>query len=377
MSHSTSINQKKQTWIIKAGSSLITNHGQGLDTSFISHWVEQVVALRKQNIDCILVSSGAVAEGLKRLNIKKRPHAIHELQAAAAVGQMGLIQRYEMQFQKHDLHTAQILLTHDDLSNRQRYLNARSTLKTLLEKNVIPIINENDTIAIDEIRLGDNDTLAALAANLVDADTLILLTDQNGLYTDDPTQNKSAKLITEAQAGDAELLQMASKGKPGEVGRGGMLTKVKAAERASRSGTNTIIASGKEKNILLRIAAKEINTGTWIRAKQEPMAARKQWLAGHLQVKGSLTIDNGATKMLCNKGKSLLPVGVVKCDGNFSRGEAVICKDSNGKEVAIGLVNYSSKETQQIIGKSSQQIESTLGYIDSPELIHRDNLVLI
>ena len=251
-----SATSKKQTWIIKAGSSLITNHGQGLDTSFISHWVEQVVELRKKNIDCILVSSGAVAEGLKRLNIKKRPQAIHELQAAAAVGQMGLIQQYEIQFQKHGLHTAQILLTHDDLSNRERYLNARSTLKILLAKNVIPIVNENDTIAIDEIRLGDNDTLAALVANLVDADTLVLLTDQNGLYTDDPTQNKSAKLITQAHAGDAKLIEMASKGKPGEVGRGGMLTKVKAAETAARSGTNTIIAAGKEKNILLRIALK-------------------------------------------------------------------------------------------------------------------------
>lgn len=368
---------KKQTWVIKAGSSLITNHGQGLDAEFINHWVEQVVELRKKNIDCILVSSGAVAEGLKRLNIKKRPSAIHELQAAAAVGQMGLIQRYEMQFQKHGLHTAQILLTHDDLSNRERYLNARSTLKTLLAKNVIPIVNENDTIAIDEIRLGDNDTLAALVANLLDADTLILLTDQNGLYTDDPTQNKSAKLITQAHAGDPELISMASKGKPGEVGRGGMLTKVKAAERAARSGTNTIIAAGKEKDILLRIANKENNTGTWIQAKQEPLAARKQWLAGHLQVKGSIIIDSGAKNVLSQKGKSLLPIGVTQCDGEFLRGEAVMCKDTDGNVIAIGLINYNSRETRQIIGKSSHDIESILGYIDSPELIHRDNLVLI
>jgi len=368
--------EKKQTWIIKAGSSLITNHGKGLDTAFISHWVEQIVALRKQNIDCILVSSGAVAEGLKRLKIKKRPHETHELRAAAAVGQMGLIQQYEMQFQKHDLHTAQILLTHDDLSNRERYLNARSTLKTLLAKNVIPIVNENDTIAIDEIRLGDNDTLAALAANLLGADTLILLTDQNGLYTDDPTQNKSAKLITRAQAGDANLIKMASKGKAGDLGRGGMLTKVSAAKRAARSGTDTIIAAGKKENILLRIAAKEDNTGTWISAGQEPLAARKQWLAGHLQVKGELLLDAGAIKVLSKKGKSLLPVGVLKCKGHFLRGEAVICKDSNNRSIAIGLINYNSEETRKIIGKSSQEIEKILGYIDSAELIHRDNLAL-
>lgn len=368
---------KKQTWIIKAGSSLITNHGQGLDTAFISHWVEQIVALRKLNIDCILVSSGAVAEGLKRLNISKRPQAIHELQAAAAVGQMGLIQQYEMQFQKHNLHTAQILLTHDDLSNRERYLNARSTLKTLLDKNVIPIVNENDTIAIDEIRLGDNDTLAALVANLVDADRLVLLTDQNGLYTDDPTQNKSAELITEAQAGDKELIKMASKGKPGDFGRGGMLTKVLAAERAARSGTNTTIAAGKESNILLRIARVENNTGTWINAGQEPLAARKQWLAGHLQVKGKLTLDAGALNAVILQGKSLLPVGVIKCEGDFLRGEAVMCIDQNNANIAIGLINYNSDESHQIIGKNSLDIKATLGYIDNAELISRDNLVLI
>ena len=377
LDHTPEKSSTKQTWIIKAGSSLITNHGEGLDAQFINHWVEQVVELKKLNIDCILVSSGAVAEGLKRLNIKKRPHEIHELQAAAAVGQMGLIQRYEAQFQKHNLHTAQILLTHDDLSNRQRYLNARSTLKTLLEKNVIPIINENDTIAIDEIRLGDNDTLAALAANLLDADMLILLTDQNGLYTDDPTRNPNAKLIKKAQAGDADLVTMASKGKPGEVGRGGMLTKVKAAERAARSGTSTVIAAGKDDNILLKIASKEQDSGTWIHAKQEPIAARKQWLAGHLQVKGSLFIDNGAKKVLHQKGKSLLPVGVKACEGEFSRGEAVACKDESGITIAIGLCNYNSNETKQIIGKPSHQIEAILGYIDSEELIHRDNLVLI
>jgi len=374
---------RKQTWIIKAGSSLITNHGEGLDDTFISHWVGQVAKLRKKNIDCILVSSGAVAEGLQRLNIKKRPQAIHELQAAAAVGQMGVIQHYETQFQKHGLHTAQILLTHDDLSNRERYLNARSTMQTLLKKNVVPIVNENDTIAIDEIRLGDNDTLAGLVANLLGADKLILLTDQNGLYSDDPTQNKSAKLITQAQAGDPNLIAMASKGKPGELGRGGMLTKVKAAEIAARSGTDTVIAAGKDQDILLRIAENiasnhhnKTHAGTWIHAKQKPLAARKQWLAGHLQVKGSLMLDAGASKVLSQKGKSLLPIGVLTCEGHFLRGEAVVCKDNNNHPIAIGLINYNSEETRQIIGKPSQEIKHILGYIDSTELIHRDNLVL-
>jgi len=368
---------KKKTWVIKAGSSLITNHGEGLDTQFICHWVEQVIELRNKNIDCILVSSGAVAEGLKRLNIKNRPHEIHELQAAAAVGQMGLIQQYESAFQKHDLHTAQILLTHDDLSNRQRYLNARSTLKTLLSNNVIPIVNENDTVAIDEIRLGDNDTLAALVSNLVEADKLILLTDQKGLYTDDPSKNKSAVLITDAEAGDPKLIEMANKGKAGTLGRGGMLTKIKAAERAARSGTNTVIAAGKVENILQKIAQKKPESGTWIHAKNEPITAKKQWLAGHLQVKGKITIDPGAIDVLTNKGKSLLPIGVTHCEGEFSRGEAIICNDAEGNAIAIGLANYNASETKSILGKISQEIEAILGYVDSPALIHRDNLVLL
>lgn len=370
-------NSKQQTWVIKAGSSLITNHGKGLDQRFISSWVEQVVTLRNQGIQCVLVSSGAVAEGLARLGIDKRPSEIHELQAAAAVGQMGLIQRYENQFQKHQLHTAQILLTHDDLSHRQRYLNARSTLKTLLDKNVVPIVNENDTIAIDEIRFGDNDTLAALVANLIDADRLILLTDQNGMYDADPSNNKNAKLIESAKAGDPSLLNMAGKGSAGKYGRGGMYTKVKAAERAALSGTETVIAGGHENNILIRIASNEKNTGTWLHTDNTPVTAKKKWLAGHLQVKGKLTVDAGAENVLSTQGKSLLPVGIKKCEGHFKRGEAVSCVNENGQQIAVGLINYNSEETQQIIGKPSSEISTILGYIDEPELIHRDNLVII
>jgi len=364
-----------KTWIIKSGSSLLTNHGKGLDRAFISQWVEQVVELRKRGVNCILVSSGAVAEGLSRLGVTERPHELHELQAAAAVGQMGLIQNYEVQFQKYGIHTAQILLTHDDLSNRQRYLNARSTLKTLVSKGVVPIINENDTVAIDEIRFGDNDTLAALTANLLDADQLILLTDQDGLFTDDPRSNKNAKLVNRAAANDPTLLQMA--GSAGTFGRGGMYTKIKAAQRAALSGTTTVIANGNKKNILLQIEAKEDNTGTWLTTENSPVAARKQWLAGHLKVKGTLTLDDGACVALKNSGKSLLPIGVKKCEGNFKRGEAVMCVNTTGENIAIGLINYNSDETGKIIGKASGQIEAILGYIDDFELIHRDNLSII
>jgi len=366
-----------QTWVIKAGSSLLTNHGKGLDIPFISQWVEQVAKLRKENINCVLVSSGAVAEGLSRLGISSRPSAIHELQAAAAIGQMGLIQTYETQFQKHGIHTAQILLTHDDLSNRQRYLNARSTLKTLLEQGIVPIVNENDTVAIDEIRFGDNDTLAALVANLMEASHLVLLTDQNGMYTDDPRHSKDAKMITKTMANNPELRKMAGKGSAGKFGRGGMLTKVKAAERAALSGATTIIAGGNEPEILLRISKKQENTGTWLLADKEPIAARKQWLASHLQVKGKLTIDDGAKSALINQGKSLLPVGVIACDGQFKRGEAVLCVDDSGNSIAVGLINYSSSETSKILRTPSQNIEKILGYIDESELIHRDNLALV
>lgn len=370
-------NSQKTVWVIKAGSSLITNHGRGLDQDFISRWAEQVVALRKRNIQCVLVSSGAVAEGLSRLNILERPSALHDLQAAAAVGQMGLIQSYEAQFQKHNIHTAQILLTHDDLSDRQRYLNARSTIKSLLSLDVIPIINENDSIAIDEIRFGDNDTLAALTANLIDAEQLIILTDQNGMYSADPNKDKSATLIEEAHAGDPALLAMASSGSAGKFGRGGMQTKVLAAKRAAMSGTVTTIAGGSVENILLRIADKDRGTGTRLLPDIEPLAAKKQWLAGHLQVKGTLILDDGAKNALVNKGKSLLPIGVTQSHGNFKRGEAVICLDTGGHKIAQGLINYNSEETQLIIGEPSHHIEKKLNYVDDLELIHRDNLVLI
>jgi len=367
----------KQIWVVKAGSSLLTKQGAGLNHQFINLWVKQILELRKRNIDCILVSSGAVAEGLNRMKIQSRPHELHMLQAAAAIGQMGLIQYYESQFQKHQLHTAQILLTHEDFSHRQRYLNARSTLKTLLELKVVPIVNENDSIAIDEIRFGDNDTLAALVANLVDANRLIILTDQNGLFSDDPRQNPNATLVTKDYAGNPDLIKLATKGKPGKLGRGGMLTKVKAAERAALSGTTTIIASGNQANILTSIADNNPDTGTWLLTDKEPLSARKQWLANQLQIKGKIIIDQGAKKVLTNKGSSLLAVGISTCSGKFSRGEAVLCVDENGHEIAQGLINYNNEETKLIAGKPSTEFEAILGYIDEPELIHRDNLVIL
>ncbi|MDH5727698.1 MAG: glutamate 5-kinase [Gammaproteobacteria bacterium] len=367
----------KRRWVIKLGSSLITNHGQGLAHEAMAQWIEQIVGLREKNIQVVLVSSGAVAEGMTRLGWKQRPHAIHELQAAAAVGQMGLIKAYESVFQKHKTHTAQVLLTHDDLSNRSRYLNARSTLRTLLDLSIVPIVNENDTVATDEIRFGDNDTLAALVANLVEAERLILLTDQNGMYDDNPKLNPEAKLIREAKAGDPQLEIMAGRGSAGSLGRGGMLTKVQAAQRAARSGALTIIAAGLQENILLDIFAEnKQQSGTWIYPAQQTQAARKQWLAGHLQLKGRLTLDAGAVNVLKNRGSSLLPVGVTEVSGQFERGEAVLCVDEHNNEIAYGLANYNATEAKKIIGRSSQEIESILGYVDEPELIHRDNLAM-
>lgn len=362
-------------WVIKIGSSLVTDEGRGLDASAISSWAEQIAALRKQGKDIVLVSSGAVAEGMSRLGWDQRPHALYELQAAAAVGQMGMIQTYESCFMQHDIHTAQILLTHDDLSNRNRYLNARSTLRTLLQLGIIPIINENDTVATDEIRFGDNDTLAALVANLVEADLMVILTDQQGLFTADPRSNPEAELVSEGQANNPEFQKMAG-ASGGNLGRGGMSTKITAAQRASRSGTNTVIASGRESQALLRIADGE-PLGTLLLADQQPMAARKQWLASHLKACGSLQLDHGAVNMLKTSGKSLLPVGVTSVTGNFVRGEMVTCVDPDGREIARGLANYNAIEAAKIKGRSSQEIESILGYLDEPELIHRDNLVIL
>jgi glutamate 5-kinase len=324
----------------------------------------------------VLVSSGAVAEGMVRLNWQKRPHALHELQAAAAVGQMGLIQAYESCFMQHGLHTAQILLTHDDLVDRRRYLNARSTLRTLLQLNVVPVINENDSVAAEEIRFGDNDTLAALVANLIEANLLVILTDQAGMYEQDPKLNKSAKLIHQADAGDPRLEAMAASGKQGKWGRGGMLTKVRAATRAARSGTATLIADGRAPGILRDIhEGREI--GTLIMSRQGPVAARKQWLAGQLKVQGKLVLDDGAVQVLKSSGRSLLPVGVIAVEGKFARGEVVACYSADGCEVARGLVNYNAEEAAKIMRQPSDRIEELLGYVDEPELIHRDNLALL
>jgi len=361
-------------WIIKIGSALLTNGGQGLAVDAIDAWVEQIAALRQTGREVLLVSSGAVAEGLTRLGWTRRPHALHKLQAAAAIGQMGLVQAYESRFQKYGLHTAQVLLTHEDLEDRQRYLNARSTLNTLLDLGVIPIVNENDTVATEEIRLGDNDTLAALVANLVEADLLVLLTDQRGLLDADPRSNPGARLIPEALAGDIALEKMAL-GSGGALGRGGMLTKVRAAARAARSGTMTLIASGNEPDILQRLAADE-KLGTRLMPASGAVAARKQWLAGQLRVRGRLTLDDGAVNVLRSAGSSLLPVGVSRVEGEFDRGDLVVCLDPAGEEVARGLVNYNAAESKQIIGQPSSRIEELLGYIDEMELIHRDNLVL-
>jgi glutamate 5-kinase len=361
--------------VVKVGSSLVTNQGRGLDGEAMSRWASQIARLLGMGRQTILVSSGAIAEGMQRLGWAKRPHAMHELQAAAAVGQMGLVQGYESCFREHGLHTAQVLLTHADLADRQRYLNARSTLRTLLKLGVIPVINENDTVVTDEIKLGDNDTLGAMVTNLVEADALVILTDQAGLYDSDPRKNPQAKLIERAEAGDPRLEAMAG-GTGSALAKGGMLTKVLAARRASRSGADTIIASGHEADVLVRLAQGE-RIGTLLAAGTVPLAARKQWLADHLTVTGRVRLDAGAVKALLRDGKSLLPIGVVEVSGEFQRGEVVGCLDPEGREVARGLVNYSSDETRRILRRPSGEIEAVLGYVDEPELIHRDNLVLL
>ena len=360
--------------VVKIGSSLLTANGEGLDHAAIAHWAEQIATLKASGLEIVLVSSGAIAEGMQRLNWKKRPHALHELQAAAAVGQMGLVQVYESSFRKHGLHSAQILLTQDDLANRKRYLNAKSTLRSLLKLNVIPVINENDTVATDEIRFGDNDTLAALVTNLIEADLMILLTDQAGLFSGDPRRDPSAQLISESLAQDVTLEGMAG-GAGSDIGRGGMLTKIRAARCAAKSGAHTIIASGLEPNILLRLIAGEAS-GTLLSAETPGMTARKQWLADHLPVRGKLIVDAGAVRALKVEGKSLLPIGVIDAQENFERGELVVCVDELGAEVARGLTNYNAHETRQIMRRRSGEIEAILGYVDAAELIHRDNMVI-
>ena len=361
--------------VVKVGSTLVTNDGRGLDHTAIGEWARQIAALKSQGKEVVLVSSGAIAEGMQRLGWTKRPSAVHEQQAAAAVGQMGLIQVYESSFAQFGLHTAQILLTHDDMADRKRYLNAKTTLRTLLALNVIPIINENDTVVTEEIKVGDNDTLGALVANLIEADVLIILTDQAGLFTNDPRLDPAATFIQHAKAGDPALEAMAG-GAGSNLGRGGMLTKILAAKRAARGGVSTIIASGRQPDLLLRLVGGEV-IGTHLKAEPLSLAARKQWLADHVQVRGKVTIDDGAARVLRRDGKSLLPIGVVACQGEFERGEVITCVTADGSEVARGLANYSAQETRRILKKPSSEIESILGYVDEPELIHRDNLVLL
>jgi len=361
--------------VVKIGSSLLTKGGLGLDKIAITAWVRQLAELRHKSIDVILVSSGSVAEGMSRLGLKTRPKTLHELQAAASVGQMGLVRVFDDNFQRHDLHAAQVLLTHDDLSNRQRYLNARSTLLTLLKFGVVPVINENDAVATEEIRFGDNDTLAALVANLVEAELLIILTDQKGLYTGDPSLFPNAQLISEISVNDARLESMAGDSRSG-LGRGGMSTKVSAARLASRSGASTVVAAGAVDNVITKVIS-GYNLGTYFLPDIEPLLARKRWLAGQLQVKGQLILDPGAVKVLKSNGKSLLAVGVKAISGQFERGELVSCKDESGNEIARGLINYGNTEAKLIAGKNSNEFEKILGYADDSALIHRDNLVLL
>ena len=360
--------------VVKIGSALLTNDGRGLDEAAIGGWVDQIAALHRRGIEVVLVSSGAVAAGMLRLGWQARPSAVHELQAAAAVGQNGLTECYETHFARHGLLTAQVLLTHDDLSNRKRYLNARSALRTLVALRVVPVVNENDTVVTDEIRFGDNDTLAALVANLLEAEALVILTDQEGLFDADPRSNPAARLIAEGRADDPQLAAVAGGG--GVLGRGGMATKVRAAQLAARSGAVTVIASGRQPEVLGRLAGGE-RLGTLLLPEQAPMAARKRWLAGQLQVRGTLTLDAGAVKVLQSRGSSLLAVGVTAVSGQFRRGDMVLCVDDQGRHVAKGLVNYGADEARQLVGKPSHQIEAILGYMEAPELIHRDNLVVL
>ncbi|MEO6974415.1 MAG: glutamate 5-kinase [Gallionella sp.] len=361
--------------VVKVGSSLVTNQGAGLDLDALGNWARQIAALNTAGHEVVLVSSGAIAEGMQRLGWKKRPASIHDLQAAAAVGQMGLVQAYESCFRKHGLHAAQVLLTHADLADRERYLNARTTLTTLLSLRVIPIINENDTVVTDEIKFGDNDTLGALVTNLIEADVLIILTDQSGLYTADPRKDNTATLVCSVLAGDTRLESMAG-GAGSNIGRGGMITKILAAKRAARSGAHTVIASGHEPDVLLRLIRGE-SIGTLLTAATLTLAARKQWLADHLQVAGKLVLDAGAVKALRSDGKSLLPIGVKKVVGEFERGALVACIAEDGNEIARGLTNYNASEARLIAQHASREIEALLGYGGDAEIIHRDNLVLL
>ena len=360
--------------VVKVGSSLVTNEGRGLDEQAIGEWCRQLSALVRDGREVIMVSSGAIAEGMKRLGWTTRPQELHELQAAAAVGQMGLAHMYETKLRENGLGSAQVLLTHADLADRERYLNARSTLLTLLTHGVLPVINENDTVVNDEIKFGDNDTLGALVANLVEADALIILTDQKGLYTADPRRDPSATFVHEARAGDAKLEEMAG-GAGSSIGKGGMITKILAAKRAAGSGASTVIAWGREPDALVRLSQGEA-IGTLLVAQTQKQQARKQWMADHLQLRGSVTIDEGAVNKLKSEGSSLLPIGMTGVDGDFSRGEVIAITDKDGQEVARGLANYAAAEARLLCRKPSSQMSELLGYAAEPEMVHRDNLVL-
>lgn len=378
MSESTnlpSLIQHAKRLIVKVGSSLVTNDGKGLDHAAIARWAAQITQLRTLGKEVVLVSSGAIAEGMQRLGFDKRPTGIHELQACAAVGQMGLAQVYETSFRAHGLQTAQVLLTHADLADRERYLNARSTLFALLRFGVVPIINENDTVVTDEIKFGDNDTLGALVANLIEGDALIILTDQQGLFTADPRKDSAAQFVHHAKAGDVRLEAMAG-GAGSSLGRGGMLTKILAAKRAATSGAHTVIASGREDNVLVRLAAGEA-IGTHLGAQTAQLTARKQWMADHLHTAGKVVLDAGAVKKLSEEGKSLLPIGVTAVAGEFGRGEVITCVDQNDQPIARGITNYASSEARRIMRRPSAEIAAILGYVEGLELIHRDNLVLL
>ena len=366
--------KQAKRWVVKIGSALLTNDGAGVDCNAIDSWVNQIAELLSQGKEIVLVSSGAIAEGMARLGWANRPDSIHDLQAAAAVGQMGLIQIYESSFLRFNRKTAQILLDHDDLASRQRYLNARGVMKRLMDLGVVPIVNENDTVVTDEIRFGDNDNLAALVANLIDADVLVILTDKDGLYDANPDHDPTAQLVTEAKAANSSLDSLVGESSS-QLGRGGMVTKLQAARLASSSGCSTIIAGGRNNDVLIDIASGK-SIGTLLKAHQKPIAARKQWLAGQLQVKGKLVLDDGAIEVLVRHGRSLLPVGITSVDGTFGRGDLVSCVDLRGIEVARGLVNYSVEEARKLCGESTSSISKILGYKDDDEMIHRDNLVL-
>ena len=373
MAASTALRDAKRI-VVKVGSSLVTNEGRGLDEAAIGEWCRQLSALAQEGREVIMVSSGAIAEGMKRLGWATRPHQVHELQAAAAVGQMGLAQMYETKLREHGLRSAQVLLTHADLADRERYLNARSTLLTLLQLRVLPVINENDTVVNDEIKFGDNDTLGALVANLVEADALVILTDQKGLFSADPRKDPLATFVSEGRAGDPALEAMAG-GAGSSLGRGGMITKILAAKRAAGSGASTVIAWGREPECLLRLARGD-SIGTLLLAPTQKTQARKQWIADHLQLRGAITVDEGAVAKLRDEGKSLLPIGMTAVEGDFSRGDVIAIRDPRGSEIARGLANYAAAEARLLCRKASGDIERLLGYVAEPEMVHRTNLVL-